>query len=253
MEKQMKRNNIVLSLCLFGVVVGAECMQTSTVFGQSKYYTGRLEPEGADSLAATRQAGFHKDHAQASQIVANLQGTVHLSYLYTALHALAQMGSEPSLSEIERYIKHDAVENSQDLDLSNFASAAKARLLAESKTQSVTAGETLSPKKMQIFFNELGVSPDSLNADLASYNASQRLPDSSGETVYITHSDVLKIHPKGVYAVREIADIMYHGRYEDYASLPQVQAIHFDQDYPSALKVRLAQVPQAGRLAVIIN
>ena len=228
-------------------------MQASTVFGQSKYYTGRLEPEVANSLATTRQAGLHKDHIQASQIVSSLQGPVHLSYLYTSLHALAQIGSEPSLSEIERYIKHDATENSQDLDLSNFACAAKARLLSESKTQNVVSTQKQAADKIQTFFNEIGLSPDSLNSDLVSYNAPQTSTGSDGKTVYVVSSDAPKIHPKGVFAVREIADIVYHGRYEDYASLPQIQVVRFDQYYPAALKMGLAQVPSENRLAVIVK
>jgi len=249
----MKRNNPFLFLCLVGFMTGAICMQVSIAFSQSRYYKGHLEPEDANSVAAVRQAGLHSDQSQALQIVKSLQAPVHIAYLYTSIHALAQMGSETSLPEINRHIWSGDPKEDQEPDVSNFASVAKARLLAESKTRTETDVSALASAKTHIFLTALGLSPSDLNSDLASYNAPQSSSDVNGKDVYVSSSDAPRVHPVGVYATREIADMIYHGRYQDYATLPEVQTTNFAQDYPSALKVRLAQVPQSSRITTIIQ
>ena len=228
-------------------------MQASSALSQSSYYTGHLEPRDTNNIAVVRQAGLHHDNSQALQIVKSLQNPVHRAYLYTSIHALAQMGSESSLPEIDRHIWSGDVKEDQEPDLTNFASAAKARLLAESRTQNITNISLIASAKTHIFFVELGLSPANLNSDLASYNAPQMSSSINGKDIYTTSNDASRIHPLGVYAAREIADMIYHGRYEDFAPLPQVKAINFDQDYPSALKVRLAHMPQYSRLTTIIQ
>ena len=246
----MRRSKLLFFFVI--LVTGVECTQLSTAFSQS-HYTGYLEQEDANRVAAMRQAGLHNDRTQIPQIVATLQNPMHPAYTYTSIHTLAQMGSESSLSEIERYIRHNDTEKDKDLDLSNFVLAAKARLLAESRTQSITDSRMVAAVKVHNFFAQLGLSPFDLNSDLTSYNSPQSTSNPNGKDTYILSNSVKKVHPVGVYATRELADMVYHGRYEDFALLPEVNAVDFSQDYASALKVRLAQMPRENRLAAMIQ
>ncbi len=249
----MRHSNPFFFLLVIIFMTGAVCLQFPTAFSQSRYYTGHLEPEDANNVSAMRRAGLHDDHSQAPQIIAALQNPMHPAYIYTSIHALAQMGEENSLSAIDRYIRHSDAEKDKDPDLSNFALAAKARLLAESRTQSIVDGKTLAAAKVHGFFTQLGLSPSNVNSDLAAYNSPLPLSNINDKDVYVSSSDAKRIHPVGVYAARELADMIYHGRYEDFAPLPEVSAVNFNEDYASALKVRLAQVPRQNRLTSIIQ
>lgn len=228
-------------------------MELPTAYSQSRYYTRPLEPEDANRIASMRQSGLHADHSRVPEMVTALQRPAHSAYTYTPIHALAQTGAEEALPTINLYIRHSIADTDKDLDLSNFAVVARARLLSESGARNMTDSKAQATAKVKKFFAELNVSSIDLNSALATYNAPQQPSQVNGKEVYVVTGDAPKIHPIGIYAIRELADMIYNGRYEDFTSLPEVKAVNFTEDYASALKMRLAPLSQPQRLDTLIN
>ncbi len=56
-----------------------------------------------------------------------------------------------------------------------------------------------------------------------------------------------------IYALRELADMIYQDRDQALAREAQAQGIHFDQDAPSALKVELAPLSVQERVNRIVE
>jgi hypothetical protein len=200
-----------------------------------------------------RQSGLQAGYSQIPEILVALQHPVHTAYTYTPIHALAQMGAEEALPVIDQYIRHGIADKNKDLDLSNFAVSARARLLSESEANHITDSKAKAIAKVKTFFATLDLAPADLNSDLATYNAPLLPSTVKGKEVYLTSNDASKIHPIGVYAIRELADMIYHGKYEDFASLPDVKNVNFSGDYGSALKLRLAPLSMNQRIDTVIN
>ena len=195
-------------------------------------------------IANFRQAGLSKDHSQIDQMVAviSIWKPTERPYIYTTMHSLAQLGADKSLPMINTYAEKSVMEPGYDPDLSNFSIAARARLIAESSTVNIINNKTRASAKIKRFYQELGLTPNDLNASLVVYNTRPK-GNMSGNFP----------HPTGVYAVRELADMIYQGSYSDYSSLPEVTSINFSSDYPSALKMRMAPLTKSERLSTLIQ
>lgn len=161
----------------------------------------------------------------------------------TALHAAAQLGATEALSAIDAILQKD------DQTVSPYAKVAKARLLAEDSTKAIGNRAARAAVKIQRLYAELGLSPADLNAGLTAYQAPLH-PDASGRFSVSTRPRPV---PVEVYAMREIADMVYQGAYADYASLPGVIGVNFPSDYPSGLKLRLASLPPNRRVDTLIQ
>ena len=53
--------------------------------------------------------------------------------------------------------------------------------------------------------------------------------------------------------MREIADMVYQGDYNDYAALPTASQLNFQTDFASALKMRLAPLAKADRVKAMVE
>lgn len=244
------------ALCL--ALSGALALLAHRPLGSRRDPTQFRQEEAEDShrIGAYRQAGLHKDRARIPEILADLppvtveagrptpwpdyDSRVPEGYVLTMLRALAQMGATEALPQIQSYAG-----TFPDSGLSRFATAAAARLLAE--TENGGAGA-----KVRRMLRELGMTVADLNAAIeAHYNPKPRqLPD--GRTVHIVFSHPPP-PPLGVYALRELADMVYQGDYADYAPLPEIAELDFSRDYACTLKLRLAPLPPAERLATLID
>lgn len=207
-------------------------------------HTGHLNNEDANLIAAIRQAGIKGDNTKTQTIIESLKRPTHRTYVYTCLHALAQLGAIEALPTIDTVIQ-----NSQDQEGSNFARVAKARLIAEDSAKTIIDNRTRAVTKTKRFYKELSLTPADLNAGL---KASQSpITDENGRISIATGGH--KPHSVELYAVRELADLVYKDGYKDFADLAEVDQVDFQQDYASALKMRLAPLSRDQRLVTIIQ
>lgn len=171
-------------------------------------------------LEKFRKAGLTEDRSGVSAMIESLHSEDLPARTLTALHALAQLGEDRALPDIQSFI-----ENVASTDQRNFARAAKARLVAEKYGRSIADVKIRRTAKATRFFQDLGMSPAELNADLVSYHASLRpIPVGVHRYSYSTGSIP---PPAGVYAMRELADMLYRDGYPDYRELPEVMAVNF--------------------------
>ena len=190
-------------------------------------------------LPAIHAAGLTGDHSQVPVIVASL-GTLSDPFYYAEpLQALARLGATEALPAIDAVIQ-----DNKNQDTTNYAVAARARLVAEAAVSGLPDGPVKAAVKIARFYQELGLTPAQLNQAEAQYQPQRthRLP--SGGPVPA---------PVGVAAVRQIADMVYHGNYGDYAALPGVAQVDFTPDYGAALKMRLAPLTQQQRISTMIQ
>ena len=188
------------------------------------------------ALAEIQQAGQQADTAQIPRMIQALKTPPHPNYLKTALHSLSQLGATEALPAIDVVLQ-----TGNDPDTRNYAVVAKARLQAEAAAQSIQDSKTGAQTKVKVFYQTLGMSVTDLNKGLA-----QRQD--------LINRQAFRIQPTiVVYAVRELADIVYSGRYADFAALPGIADINFAQDYPSALKMRLASFPSQARINTLVQ
>ena len=260
--------NRAVSIVAFTVVVstlvaftiknagGQEKKPMIPMAGPRYVYSGMLNGADSNMIEDFRQAGLHRDSSRISAMVSALKSPPHIGYTYTTIHALAQLGAMEALPTIEACAQDS--DNRQDEtrgDLCNFSKAARARLLAENEARPITDSKTASAAKIHRFYKELGLTPNQLNEALdAYYHPPQTVANSQGTPEWVSlPSDTAPVHPVGVYAVRELADMMYHGDFKELAALPEVSQINFSGDYPSALKVRLAALPPSERLNTMLQ
>lgn len=185
---------------------------------------------------AIRTAGLRGDRFQIPAITAWLQKPPHPDFIPTALHALARLGATEALPTI------DALRQQRPNWGGDFGTVARARLVAEASSKAESDPTRQAAMKVDRFYHELGLSPAELTSTVSRYRPEQ--PKAS---------DSYSLPPLEVYAMRELADIVYMGSYSAYAALPGVADVDFSKDYPSFLKIRLAPLSQELRLSWLIN
>lgn len=248
-----------ISISLALAVNNALCQENQPMVPMAEHrslYSGMLRNQDANQIEEFRRAGLTKDRSQISSMVVLLARPIHISYTYTTIHALAQMGAAEALPIIDTYIQ-DAGHDTQDEtkgDLHNFSTAARARLVAEDAVKAIPGSKAATTAKVKRFYKELGVTSTDLNASLSDYYQIQNSVVSQGGQHWASMPhDIFHAHPTGVYAVRELADMMYHGDYANGATMPEVSQVNFVNDYPSALKMRLAPLSPSQRLATMLQ
>lgn len=218
-------------------------------------YSGMIKGADSNQIDDFQQAGFHRDRSLVPAMILALKNPPHIGYTYSTIHALAQIGDTEALPVVESYAQDERTDAEAGDDLRNFSKAARARLLAENEAQSITDSKAASTAKVRRFYQELGMTPADLNDALVAYYPPlvPRAPSQGRHSFVSLPSDSAPSHPVGVYAVRELADMMYHGDYKDAGSLPEVSQVNFASDYPAALKMRLAALPSSVRLNIMLQ
>ncbi len=234
----------------------AEPIPSSASFGS---------PAGDDWLARMRQAGLHGDRSQIRYMVEAFQNPVSddndVSYhiRLSLLRPLAQLGATEALPALEDVIQSDPAkplpgqtyadswENGQIIALSKVV---RARILAQSSAQGVAGDKARASAEVRRFFQELGQTPQSLNAAVAAYNAQDR---QHLEATRLASDGRHEPVPVELFAVRELADMAYRDRYRGFVSLPDVARVDFGQDAGAALKARLAPLSSAQRVATLVS
>jgi hypothetical protein len=190
-----------------------------------------ITPKEESRLAALRIAGLHRDLSKMSQMIACLNDS-NPTYVATGLHALEHLGNEQGIPDIDR------VASGSNTDyIREEAKSAHARLMAETTDLSPTLPDERVQIKIDRYFSEEGLDKDKIVAGVLAFH-------SRGGSQGLSHE---------MNALREVADMAYRDSSTGFLSSPQLQGLDYSQDPGAALKVRLARMPQEGRLPWMIN
>ena len=212
------------------------------------------EAEDSHRIGAYRQAGLNKDLSRIPDILADLPAAapdpiayhpwtdsapyVPEGYVLTMLRALAQLGAVEALPHFRAYAGL-----SPSSGLSRFAAAAVARLASETEQ----GGFAAQVRRMLL---EMSMTPQDLNIALDEYlHPKKQMLDGRWVSVIFSHPPP---PPLGVFALRELADMIYQENSSAFASLAELTALDFSRDYPCALKLRLAPLSALERLTTLI-
>lgn len=223
-------------------------------------------PVSAGWLNQMRQSGLRGDRSQIPYMVAAFQSPPGIEFADIAyqtrlslLRPLAHLGATEALPALEEVIQSDPRkpfpgdtsadfwENEQVIALSKVV---KARILAQSGAPAAANDKARASAEVKRFFQELGQTPERLNAAVAAYNAQDRQRSEATPHIADARQDPT---PVELFAVRELADMAYRDRYKGFMSLPDVARVDFRQDDGAALKVRLAPLTREQRLAVLVG
>jgi len=194
-----------------------------------------VTPQDARQLARLRTAGLRRDGTAVAALIGSLNDPPHPDYTKTALHSLARLGATDAIPAIDHTI------NTGDADTACYARASKDRLIAEDAARNV-AGAAGTAVKIDVLYRELGETPEQINAAVAAH--------------YDNGGDSTDPQPVEVYALRELADIVYSGAKDSSAMAvlpPNAAALNFRLDPPAALKMKIAALPPGMRLPSLIQ
>ena len=223
-------------------------------------------PVSVGWLNQMRQAGMRGDRSQIRRMVEIFQNPPAAEALDVAyqtrsslLRPLAQLGATEALPTLDDFIQGDSAKPLPGEDYITFSQrkenialskAVRARILAQSGAQGVADDKARASAEVKRFFQELGQTPQSLNAAVAAYQLkNQQHYEAAGRNPDYRHDAV----PVEVFAVRELADMAYRDRYRGFVSLPDVARVDFGQDAGAALKARLAPLSSAQRVAMLVS
>ncbi len=166
-------------------------------------------------------------------------------FIQPVLRDAVRLHATEVLPQIQRII--DSTEDGNNSEASSLAHVIKARLLADDAVQGISNPKQQAAQRIKLFYAELGLAPSEINVALKDYNLPRLKPN--GEP--LIEIGYIKPIPIGVYALQEIADMMYVNGTQEYLALPMVQALNLKDDGYSSLKLRFAAKTPAERGAVL--
>lgn len=195
-------------------------------------------------LASVREKGRQHDQKAAPGLVAVLTEVpaANTDLGLAAIHSLAQLGAEEALPDIDAYAAAQKVPgiNFPDERTVNYIKVARARLVAEAGARDLKDEPQKTAAKIAHLCQELDLSVAEINK-AAAVNQARQTPFS---------------HPPvsvEVYAMREIADIVYDSPVCDTKSLPIAGSLEVKSDYPTQLKMQLVGLSAPGRIKWLLN
>jgi hypothetical protein len=205
-----------------------------------------LVPTDRKRLVSVRDMGRHRDPKAIPDLIAVLteQPPVNTDLALTAIHSLAQLGAEEALPDIDTYaasLKDPKMQGFYNDQAGNYIPVARARLVAEASVSDLKTEPQKTKAKVMRLCQELGLSVTGINKGVAVYKAQYPGP---------WHNPPL---PVEIYAMREIADIVYHSSVTDLKGIPLASSLEVKSDYPSQLKMQLVGLSEAKRIDWLIN
>lgn len=169
-------------------------------------------------------------------------------FIEPVLRAAVRLQATEALPQIERLIKNPNTDG-YSRESSDLARVIRARLRADHSAQSITDPKAQAAKRISVFYAEVGLTPVQINTALQEYNQPEL--NAAGQPVILL--DYVKPTPRGVYALREIADMMYVNGAQDYLTLPAVKTLHFAEGGGLPLMIHLGRPTRAARLGAMMN
>ncbi len=233
----MKANRYAVSKSFFRACVAS---LTGLVFfagGRSFAFPPPIPTEKeAAQIIQFRQAEKKGDHSLDTEMIAVLQQNppANPDVLMAAAHALARLADTDALPALEMTAQNKNVYP----DVARSLKVQAARLQAESLGLEMPEGNAKAKAKVDIFLQLLNLTPQKINHDVAEYSNSK---------------NTLFPVPLSLTAMGELADMIYHGAYQDYVALPVVQQIDFRLNSATALQMRLAALSHKDRIAAMVK
>jgi hypothetical protein len=190
-----------------------------------------IELTDGEHLARMRLAGLKGDRTAIPALIKALKNPTHQYDRHTAMRALAQLGATEALPAIEEVMR-----SATDASIRNFAQVIRARLVAEDSTKTIQDPVEQANAKTNRFMELLGTDVTRLNKSVSQQIEPLR------SSLYPTIGTEL-------YALRELADMVYRNRDLTLAEQLQGLNVRFDDDWASALKMRLAPRTSQQRVA----
>lgn len=208
---------------------------------------GGLGSDEMKQLVSLRQAGLGGNQAQIGvirQIIKKPFATDTHAFtpslneilVITALRSATRLHDVSALADIDTLRQRT---KQHFPGVSNFAAVQEARLKADQATDSLP---NLSAQ-VNAFYNALGLSPREIMAGIENYKK-RYYASPEGRRLPI---------PVEVYALREVADMAYQSQSPAAVSLLNTSPLDFSQDFPSALKMRLAPLSYEVRITALLE
>ncbi|MGI4791419.1 MAG: hypothetical protein ACRYFS_21535 [Janthinobacterium lividum] len=186
----------------------------------------------AQRLTDITAAGLNHDMSQTNAIVLVLTNPPHPDFKKAALLALARLGAVEAEPTINSVIAGN------DIDTSNYAKAALARLIAENTGQGQSES-VAATAKIAALLQASGLTVTEINMTVANHYKNGGGSDGP--------------QPIEIYALREVADMIYQDTNMDFTKVPAVSQLKFEQDYPALLKIKLSSLATNERIETIIS
>lgn len=198
-----------------------------------------VDPQEEDKAETLHLAGLHNDRSQIPNLIFAVEKHTPDWSTIPAIHALARMGATEALPSLDWWVQDD-----KQPIIQSEAKVARARIVALNSANSVKGSAAQATAVISRLYSELGLTSADINASVADYYS--KLEQQLETNTYRGSSSLLK--PLELFAMEDVADLVYHGSYSAYASVPAVMQLNFQLNAASALKMRLAPLSQADRL-----
>lgn len=222
-----------LKIIMVGIVTAGTCW-LCTPWQAYGHILSTPDVNRLPTIQATRRAGLTGDRSKIPLMIETLRQQKIFQEVFPALHSLAQLGATEGLPAMDALTRRDTI----DFETHGFALVSRARLVAEAEARGIVDPVQQANVRVRTFYREIGLTPAQINSGTEAFN---RVPMSGAAT------------PLEVFALRELADMLYMGPYAAYVSVPGIAAIQFTLDYPATLKVKLAGLSDEQRVEWLVT
>lgn len=221
---------IKLQITLVAVLCSFACCAVLPALAAKDPLDDDFSPIRSQVLEVYHQAGVSGDRSRIPEMIHILQTHNSGDVQMTLLLALARLGANDALPAFDAVIQNKRAPT--PVMLSNFAQAARARLLAET--------EPTPHAQAERFFKELGETPDQLSEAIRAYNES------------MTGSKPIAYPLRDIDAEDELADLIYHGHAQELLADPLIAQVDFNRWDSTRVKIEMARLtPDQQRQALI--
>ena len=193
---------------------------------------------------ALHQAGLKHDRTQLPALLAAVSTPPDHFHFFTAVHALVRIGDPQALPALEQALHRFAAEkNAQgytDAEAQGYVEVARARLLADVEARKHSAVREQAQVRLSTFLATLQVDANTLNTTVAQ-DWKHWLAQGGEASTYAQ------------YAIRELADMIYHTRDMAFAEAVKTAGVDFTTDAGAKYKVQLASLTAQQRVDWLIK
>ena len=185
---------------------------------------------------ALHQAGLKHDRTQLPALLAAVSTPPDHFHFFTAVHALVRIGDPQALPALDAAIQRLA----DDKEPCEYAEVARARLLADGEAQKHTGQRQQAQTRLSTFLATLQLDANTLNVTVT--RDWEHWMSNGGEA-----------STRAQYAMRELADMIYHTRDMAFAEAVKTAGVDFTTDAGAKYKVQLAPLTAQQRVDWIIS
>lgn len=232
----MATSRLVVALFLVGVIAsgGVMAQQSRPLAHPNAHAYLRLED--IQQVDALHQAGLKHDKSQLPLLLKTAADPPDHFHFLTAVHALARIGDRQALP-----ILNQAIQTLEDKEARDYAQVARARLLAKAEADKHSGLRQQADARLNAFFTALGLDVASLHAAI--------LRDKNKDDVRLPPEPDIR----ELYALRELADMIYHEHDMALADAAKQAGVNFGLDVGAKYKAQIAPLSSRQRVDWLIN